>query len=128
METFTKNVTFLFAINVIGLLKDWLWLPFTFPSPMMTMTFILNKSLTNTVKIHNMQAFTSEFSAIRAIGQIKQLRAMLTSDRAQAKKVANLLLKTTAIMQQLGGGSGYQSYQHPRLTASAMNNLGFLRQ
>jgi hypothetical protein len=68
----------------------------------------------------DLQAFTSEFSMTDAIGQIKQLRSMVNSNHPDAKRVTNHLLKTAAIMSQLSAGGGYQQYQHPRMTASAM--------
>jgi hypothetical protein len=68
----------------------------------------------------DLQAFTSEFSTASVLGTVKQLRAMINSDHPQAKRLANHLLKTSAIMTQIGGGGAYQQHQHPRLTASAM--------
>jgi hypothetical protein len=68
----------------------------------------------------DLQAFTSEFSMVNAIGNIKQLRAMVNSSNPQAKLKANHLLKTAAIMSQIGGGGAYEQYQHPRMTASAI--------
>jgi len=68
----------------------------------------------------NLQAFTSEFSMLHAIFQTKQLRAMISSNHADAKRVGSHLLKTAAIMRQLDCGAGYKQYQHPRLTASAV--------
>jgi len=68
----------------------------------------------------DLQASTSEFSMTNAIANIKQLRAMCNSDHPKAKKVANHLLKTAAIMSTISGADGYQQYQHPRMTASAV--------
>jgi hypothetical protein len=68
----------------------------------------------------DLQAFTSEFSMTNAIGNIKQLRQMVNSSNPDAKRKASHLLKTAAIMSQISAGGGYQQYQHPRMTASAV--------
>jgi hypothetical protein len=56
-----------------------------------------------------------------AIANVKQLRVLIASSHPKAKKLADHMLKTTAIISQLSGYSGgaYQQYQHPRLTAMA---------
>jgi hypothetical protein len=70
----------------------------------------------------DLQAFTSEFSKTNAIGNIKQLRAMVNSKHPQAKRLAGHLLKTAAIVSQLSAvrTGDYQQYQHPRMTAMAL--------
>ncbi len=69
----------------------------------------------------DLQAFTSEFLITNAIGNTKQLRQMVNSSNPAAKHKAKHMLKTVAIMSQLsGGGTGYQQYQHPRMTAMAV--------
>jgi len=71
----------------------------------------------------DLQAFTSEFSMTNAIGNIKQLRAMVNSSNPDAKRKASHLLKTAAIMSQISAGDGYQQYQHPRNTIPSSNAI-----
>ncbi|MBS2010960.1 MAG: hypothetical protein JST01_28165 [Cyanobacteria bacterium SZAS TMP-1] len=69
----------------------------------------------------DLQAFHSEFLMAHAIGKIKQLKLLVNSNAPEAKRVSSHLLKTAAIVSQLGGANAaqYQLYQHPRMTASA---------
>ncbi len=52
----------------------------------------------------DLQAFTSEFSMTDAIGNVKQLKSLVSSRHPEAKRLANHLIKTAAIVSQLGGG------------------------
>jgi hypothetical protein len=45
---------------------------------------------------------------------------MVNSSNPDAKRKANHMLKTAAIMSQISGQGQYQKYQHPRMTASAL--------
>ncbi|MBC7999866.1 MAG: hypothetical protein IAF58_18065, partial [Leptolyngbya sp.] len=49
---------------------------------------------------------------------IAPLKAMVKSNHPEAKKIADRMMKTTAIILQIGGGAGqYQHYFRPRMTA-----------
>jgi len=70
-----------------------------------------------------LQLFTAEFSVPHAIAMVKPLRALINGGgaSANARRQANHMLKTAAIVAQLSNGRGYQQYPHPRLTASALH-------
>lgn len=58
---------------------------------------------------------------LSAISNVKQLRALVRFKHPEAKKLADHMLKTTAIIWQLSGGKGcaYQQYSHPCMTVMA---------
>jgi hypothetical protein len=69
-----------------------------------------------------LQAFTSDFSMINAMANVKQLKALIASKHPQARRVAGHMLKTAAILSQISGNGGqYMQYPHPRMTALAIN-------
>lgn len=62
----------------------------------------------------------SEFSIPSALDSVKPLKALVQSNHPEAKKVAARMMKTTAVVMQLGGGAGeYQHYFKPRMSAMA---------
>lgn len=78
---------------------------------------ISHRGLTSTVK-NGHRAHISEFSVISALDSVKPLKAIVASRHPQARKVASRMMKTTAIIMQLGGAGGqYQHYFKPRMTA-----------
>ncbi|MBX9670724.1 MAG: hypothetical protein K2X93_24195 [Candidatus Obscuribacterales bacterium] len=62
-------------------------------------------------------AFASEFSMPSAMQVMKPLKAMLKAENAEAKKVADKMLKTSAVIMQIGGGAAYQYHAKPRTVA-----------
>jgi hypothetical protein len=72
-------------------------------------------------RFEGFHAFTAEFSMPSAISNVKQLRALVASKHPEAKKLADHMLKTTAIISQLAAGKGgaYQQFPHPCITAMA---------
>ena len=78
---------------------------------------IAHRNVTSTVK-NGMRAHTSEFSVLTALDTVKPLKALAMSKNAQAKQIADRMMKTTAIILQLGGAGGqYQHYFKPNMTA-----------
>jgi hypothetical protein len=79
---------------------------------------IAHRNVQSVVK-NGHRAHTSEFSVLTAMDTVKPLKALAMSKHANAKQIADRMMKTTAIILQLGGGSGgqYQHYFKPRLTA-----------
>ena len=78
---------------------------------------IAHRNVASTVK-NGHRAHTSEFSVLSALDTVKPLKALATSKHAQAKSIADRMLKTTAIILQIGGAAGqYQHYFKPRMTA-----------
>lgn len=73
-------------------------------------TRALGKSLT----LHS-----SEFSTLSAMDSVLPLRAVCSSKHPNSKKLAQKMLKTTAVIMQLSGNGDYQHYVKPRLTALA---------
>ncbi len=66
------------------------------------------------------KAFAGEFSAMSAAAAVIPLRQLLAADHHEAKRIANSLLKTTAIVAQTQGSTEqYRHYLRPSLTASA---------
>ena len=72
------------------------------------------------LRVHNvgqgMKAFTSDFSVPQAITSVTTLRQIVTSKHPQARKCANKMLKTAAILSQLTSGT-YEQMARPGLTA-----------
>jgi len=78
---------------------------------------IAHRNVQSTVK-NGHRAHTSEFSVLTAMDTVKPLKALAMSKHANAKHIADRMLKTTAIILQIGGASGqYQHYFKPRMTA-----------
>ncbi|PZM79025.1 MAG: hypothetical protein DKT66_21295 [Candidatus Melainabacteria bacterium] len=79
---------------------------------------IAHRNVQSVVK-NGHRAHTSEFSVLTAMDTVKPLKALASSKHANARQIAARMMKTTAIILQLGGGSGgqYQHYFKPRLTA-----------
>lgn len=68
-------------------------------------------------------AFTSEFSLPAAVQVMKPLKAIFASDNAAAKKVAERVIKTSAVIMHVSGGNApFEHHVRPRRVAlSAMN-------
>ncbi|PZM79026.1 MAG: hypothetical protein DKT66_21300 [Candidatus Melainabacteria bacterium] len=79
---------------------------------------IAHRALSSNVK-NGHRAHMSEFSVLSAIDSVKPLKALACSSHPNARKIAGRMMKTTAILMQLGGSSGeqYQHYFRPRMTA-----------
>src|SRR5262249_42771184 len=60
---------------------------------------VSSRAIANGVKVH-----TSEFSIASAIQSVKPLQAVIGSKNPQAKKVADRLMKTTAVLMHLSSG------------------------
>ncbi len=60
-------------------------------------------------------AHTSEFSLLSALDTVKPLKALAMSKHVHAKQIADRMMKTTAIILQIGGTAG--QYQHYFQTA-----------
>ncbi|MBS1998465.1 MAG: hypothetical protein JSS86_19205, partial [Cyanobacteria bacterium SZAS LIN-2] len=76
------------------------------------------KGVTKTAINDSLAAFSADFHLPAAVYTIVPLRNMLASTDAGHKSRTSHLLKTAAIMLQLGNyASGYRTYTRPRLTA-----------
>jgi len=65
------------------------------------------------------KAHTSEFAIHSAIQTIKPLKSVMSSSHPQAKKLADRLTKTSAVVLHLGGNGEYQHHFKPAMTAMA---------
>jgi hypothetical protein len=55
---------------------------------------------------------------LTALDSVKPLKALAMSKHVNAKQIADRMMKTTAIIFQIGGAAGqYQHYFKPRMTA-----------
>ncbi len=63
-----------------------------------------------------LKSFMSEFSVPQAMTSVTTLRQLVTSRHPQARKCANHMLKTAAILSQMRSG-GYEQMARPGLTA-----------
>lgn len=80
---------------------------------------VAHRNIGSTMK-NGFRSHVSEFSIPSALDSVKPLRVMVQSNHPEAKKVAARMMKTTAVVLQLGGGSGnYQHYFKPRMSAMA---------
>lgn len=72
--------------------------------------------------------FVSEFSTLSAMEAVEPLKKVLTLKHPEARKLANQMLKTSAVLLQLGGSSSEDFKHHfkPKMTAlvggAAANN------
>ena len=73
---------------------------------------VATRALKNGVKFHS-----SEFSVVSAMHSIKPLQAVMGSKHPQAKKVADRMMKTTAVLLTLGGKGEFQHFFKPAITA-----------
>jgi hypothetical protein len=80
------------------------------------------RKVTSRLMDDNLRAYTAEFSMTKTIAEIKQLRDLVSSDHPEAERIAKHMLKTAAILSQIGGTGAYQQYQHPHVTAAAIVN------
>jgi hypothetical protein len=78
---------------------------------------IAHRNVQSVVK-NGHRAHTSEFSLLTALDTVKPLKALALSKHVHAKQIADRMMKTTAIILQIGGAAGqYQHYFKPRMTA-----------
>ncbi len=78
---------------------------------------IAHRNVQSAVK-NGHRAHTSEFSLLTALDTVKPLKALAMSKHVHAKQIADRIMKTTAIILQIGGAAGqYQHYFKPRMTA-----------
>lgn len=85
------------------------------PAQMIGYRGITSQDLNNGLKV-----FSAEFSVPHACNAVKPLKQLLQSNHPHDKKIANHLIKTTAVTMQLRGRNGeYQQVFRPRKTAWA---------
>lgn len=77
---------------------------------------VAHKNVASSLK-NGMRAHVSEFSIPSAIDTVAPLKALVKSNHPEAKKIASRMMKTTAILVQIGGAGEYQHYFKPRMTA-----------
>jgi hypothetical protein len=66
-------------------------------------------------------AFVSEFSIPSAVAVVKPLKAIMSSKEAAARKVADRVLKTSAVVMMVGGQKPFEFHTKPRTVASTFN-------
>jgi len=73
----------------------------------------------STQELGDKTAFTSEFSLPAAVQVMKKpLKAIITSDNANAKKVAQRVIKTSAVIMQVSGNAApFEHHVRPRRVA-----------
>ncbi|MBX9952491.1 MAG: hypothetical protein K2Y39_25180, partial [Candidatus Obscuribacterales bacterium] len=78
---------------------------------------IAHRGLSSIVK-NGYRAHMSEFSVVSALDTVRPLKMLVASRHPNARRLAGRMMKTTAILMQIGGSSGqYQHYFRPRMTA-----------
>lgn len=77
---------------------------------------VAHKNVVSAIK-NGTRAHISEFYIPSALDTVAPLKALVKSNHPQAKKIAARMIKTTAILVQLGGGGEFQHYFKPRMTA-----------
>lgn len=63
------------------------------------------------------RVFTSEFSIPSAVQIVKPLSAMMKAENAAAKKVAQNVIKTSAVMMHLSGSTPFEFHAKPKTVA-----------
>lgn len=63
------------------------------------------------------RAFVTEFSIPSAVSVLKPLKALMASNDDAAKKVANRVLKTSAVVMMMGGNKPFEFHAKPRTVA-----------
>lgn len=73
----------------------------------------------SSIMVSDLKVHTSEFSTLSAMAGVLPLRAIVESKHPQSKKIAERMMKTTAVLMHLGAGdqSDFQYYGKPRVTA-----------
>jgi len=72
----------------------------------------------STSTIGDLKVHTSEFSTLSAMAGVLPLRAIIESKHPQSRKLADKMLKTTAVLLHLAGNQGEFAYfVKPRMTA-----------
>ena len=78
---------------------------------------IMHRSVTRHELSNGQRAFSTEFSIPSAVQIVKPLSAMMHSDNSAAKKVAQNVIKTSAVMMHLGGAAPFEFHTKPRTVA-----------
>ncbi|MBX9668483.1 MAG: hypothetical protein K2X93_12735 [Candidatus Obscuribacterales bacterium] len=82
---------------------------------------VMHKAMRN-IELNNHRVFVSDFSIPSAVGTIGALNAIMNSDHVDARKLADRVLKTSAVVMQLDGGNSEYRY-HTKPRAVALNSL-----
>ena len=84
-------------------------------NPMETIGY---KSVASLNHGNGIKAFNAEFSTTHAMGSVKPLMEILTSKHAGARRMSSRLLKTSAVLMHIGGGSDdFKIFAEPSVTA-----------
>ncbi len=82
------------------------------PAQVIPYGVILERNIGNGLK-----AYTGKFSLPHALNAVLPLKDLVRSSNPQAQKVAGRMLKTTAILMQIGSSSNYRQMARPQVTA-----------
>jgi len=78
---------------------------------------IMHRSVTSHDLGSGQRAFSTEFSIPSAVQIVKPLSAMMHSENAAAKKVAQSVIKTSAVMMHIGSTTPFEFHTKPRTVA-----------
>lgn len=78
---------------------------------------IMHRSVTSHDLGSGKRVFTSEFSIPSAVQIVKPLSAMMKAENAAAKKVAQNVIKTSAVMMHLSGSTPFEFHAKPKTVA-----------
>ncbi len=78
---------------------------------------IAHRSVSRQTLNANSTAFHSEFSLPSAISAINPLLTIVRSNSSEAKKIRERLMKTTAVLMQIGGGAPYAVHARTKMVA-----------
>jgi len=66
---------------------------------------------------YGLQAFVSDFSVASAIKSVRPLKLLVLSNHPEARKLAEHLIKTTAVLLQLKPDANYQQFMAVPITS-----------
>jgi len=79
---------------------------------------IAHRRLLKTDGANGIKIYSSEFSTLSAIEAVEPIKKVLTSDHPDARKLAQNMIKTSAVLMHLGAGSeDFKHHLRPRMTA-----------
>ncbi|MDZ4832746.1 MAG: hypothetical protein SGJ27_02980 [Candidatus Melainabacteria bacterium] len=79
---------------------------------------ISHRRLVTNATTDGVTVFSSEFSTLSALEALEPLKKVLTLKHTEARKLANQMIKTSAVLMQLGGNSEEFKYHFkPKMTA-----------
>lgn len=78
---------------------------------------IAHRRLSSSATASGVTIYTSEFSTLSALEAVPPLKQVLTLKHPEARKLANQMIKTSAVLMHLGGGEDFKHHIKPRMAA-----------